>query len=156
VIVTTSAGSASRSDLAFGVSYYSEITLVTSSHDFGTLTPGETDQPILTPASGYISVDWIANNVTELQVEGSGDLQGPAAHTIPLGQVVANGASGVGSALSLTTSFADLASGTGLTPPTDETVPVSNPVYLWITVPAVQFPGLYTYTLYVQAVKNGS
>jgi hypothetical protein len=155
VKVSTSVGSNELSDLGFGLAYYSQVTAIDSTHDFGTLNPGDTNRSLATPAN-YITINWLANNASKFQIKGSGDLNRTATpyHTIGLSNVVAKGAAGTSGAAALSTDYTDLPSGGNKPPQSEEGSPGADPIYLWITVPAVCLPGTYAYTLYVQAIKE--
>src|SRR5271157_3229873 len=153
VLTDDSNGVSADSELAFGVSFYSEINVIDSTHSFGSLNPGDANVPVIDQP---LNISVLANNYYTVQAKSANaSLTGPLGHTIPVGSVAVDGADNVSEAASLTTNYTDVNRLEDLTPPTLEASPIVNEnPYLWISVPNPQYPGTYTYTLYLQISRS--
>ena len=149
IIAYDSAGNTgSVQTLWFGVNFYLELTVDDSSHGWSSLSPGDTDVLIDTPADGDIDVTVTANAPFTLQAKGSGNLADGSGNEIPLSNVKIHKDT-LASATSLSTTYADIGGLTNL--PAGESQTYS--FKLWISVPSGQPSGTYTYTLYVQGIQ---
>lgn len=139
--------SGNEQKLIFGVTFYLEITIDDASHQWSSLSPGDSDQLIDTPSDGDIDVTVTTNANFDLQAKGDGDLTKTGA-SIGLGNVTIHKDT-LGSSVSLTTSYADIGGLTGLSSGEDQ----AHSFKLWIDVPSGTEEGTYTYTLHVQGVQ---
>jgi hypothetical protein len=135
----------------YGVAFYSEISISDTTHGWTSLTPGDTNKQIDSPVDSDIDFTIVANANWKVRTKGSGDLTS-GSNTIALSNVKIHKDT-LGSAASLTTSYADLGGLTNQSPPTSESGTATY-CTLWITVPNGTPPGDYTYTLYLQIVQQ--
>jgi len=147
IVTDDSAASASDATLSFGVNYYGEITVNDGTHGWTGLTVGATDV-IMNNPDGDLDVTVTSNAAFDLQAKGSGDLT-KGGDTIPLANVVIHKDT-LGSAVSLTTSYADIGGLTSLSAGSD----LAHSFILWIDVPDPCPTGDYTYTLSIQIVES--
>jgi len=145
-----SGSSASDATLMYGVTFYSEISITDTTHGWTSLTPGDTNEQINSPDSD-IDFTIVANANWKIQTKGSGALTS-GSNTIALSNVKIHKDT-LGSAASLTISYADLGGLTNQSPPTSESGTATY-CTLWITVPNGTPPGDYTYTLSLQIVQQ--
>jgi hypothetical protein len=150
-VVDDSADAISNSELMFGVALYREIVVSDVTHGWANLSPGDTDHQIDIPGNRKIDFIVVSNDNWLIQAKGSGALTS-GANTIPLSNVKINKDT-LGSATSLTTSYANVVGLTNNSPPTNEIGTASN-CTLWITVPLGTPTGDYTYTLNLQILQQ--
>lgn len=146
-VTDDSAASDSDSTLSFGLNFYLELTVDDGSHSWSGLSPGDTDTQIDDPVDNDIDLTVTANAAFDLQAKSDGDLSSNG-DTIPDENVKIHKDT-VGSAVGLTTSYADIG---GLTAQ-EAGSSLSKYFSLWITVPNPQQDGTYTYTLLIQGVE---
>lgn len=141
--------SGSNQQLFFAVNFFVELTVDDSSHGWSSLSAGDTDIPIDSPADGDINITMTANAKFDLQAKGSGDLAKTGGGTpIGLGNVTIHKDT-LASSASLTTNYADIGGLTGLSSGEDQ----AHSFKLWIDVPLGTEHGTYTYTLDIQGVQ---
>jgi len=153
-VTTTDDSSASDQDTytsEFTINFYISISVDDASHGWTGLSPGAGDVQLNSGggSDGDIDLTVTSNAAFTLQAKGSGALDGPGSETIPLGNVKVH-TSTLGSAVSLTTTYADIGGLTGQT----RGVGLAKSFKLWITVPSPCQDGSYTYTLWVQGVES--
>lgn len=141
------AASDSNSSLTFGLNFYNELTVDDDTHAWAGLSPEDTDVQITSPVDGDIDVTVTSNANFNLQAKGSGALT-TNGYTIPLVNVKIHKDT-LGSAVGLTTAYANIGGLTNLGAGASQV----HGFKLWITVPAGQEPGDYTYTLWIQVVE---
>ncbi len=138
--VDDSAASDTEATLTFGVIFYSEVS-VDASHSWTGLSPGDADQPV--DGNGNINLTVTANAPFDVQAKGDGALT-DSPNTIPLVKVEVHEDT-LGSAVGLTTGYVTVLGLTGEAAGAD----ISKTFMMWISIPAAQLTGAYTYTLSV-------
>lgn len=131
----------------FSINFYLSLTVEDGSHSWSGLSPGDTDQQV--GGDGDIDLTIDANNNFDIQVKSDGDLSDGDGHTIPDGNIKVHKDT-LGSAVSLTDSYADVGGLTNL----ERGTSLSKYFTLWITVPDPCPAGTYSYTLSVKALEH--
>jgi len=138
----------SETQLFFGVNYYSEMTVDDATHGWTGLSPGDTDVLLTSPGDFDIDITVTSNDGFDVQAKGNGTLSS-GSNTIALSAITIHKDT-LGSAIALTTSYADVG---GLTSQTAGEA-LAKSFKLWITVPNPQPSGTYEYILSVQVIED--
>jgi len=144
------ANSDTEDQIQHGVASYFEISITDTTHSFGSLAPGTSDNEV---QSEPIDFTVIANTQWKAQVQSNAStLIDGSGHNFNIGNITVYGSDTVGSSVALTTTYADLGALTDQSPPSAEGSPSSVGVYAWIDIPAAQFSAVYQYKLQIQVV----
>jgi hypothetical protein len=139
---------ASNKTVIFGVNFYSSLSIDDTSHQWAGLSPGSTNATLTTPADTNINVTVTANGLWDLQAQASAANLVSDGNTIPVGAIMIHDDT-LASALNLTVAFVDIGGITG----NAAGASIEKDFMLWITIPAGQASGTYTYTLQCQVAQ---
>jgi len=142
--------SASDSTLQFGVAFYSEISITDTTHSWTGLVPGDIDKTV--DGDGDIDFAVIANSNWDAQAKSNASNLVSGSNTIGIENLSIHKDT-LGSAVALTTSWADMGGLTTQSPPTAEASPSNTYCTLWLDIPDGTLPGDYVYTLQLQIVE---
>jgi hypothetical protein len=148
----TGANNANDQSITFGVNAYYEITVVDATHGWTGLSAGDNNVLITSPAAGYITTLCTSNHYHyKLQAQSEAANLVSGGNTIPIGDVTIHHDT-LGSAIPLTTTYANIVGDTALTP--TDNINAAVTFKLWISVPGGTPAGSYTYTLDVQIASD--
>ena len=135
--------------------FYSEITAVDASFDFGTVDPGAQNQTATTPADGNISFSSIGNDIYDLSASAT-DWDDSAGHTIDLDTVDSLGMdkdSSHGDGIDLWVNNTVTVYFDNETQSSSDTTPDNRDAFPILTVPSGQFAATYT-TTFTMAISQ--
>lgn len=135
--------------IVFGVAFYSEISVTDSTHTWGNLNPGDTDQTI---TDSPLNFDVIANAAWDVQAQANQSALVSGSNQIGIGNITIHKDT-VGSSVSLTTSWTDIVGLTSQTASTEEASATSTYCTLWLDVPTGTPVGDYKYKLELQVIQ---
>jgi hypothetical protein len=149
---STGAQNANDETITFSVSAYYEIIVADATHAWTSLSAGDNNILINSPAAGYLTTYCTSNHYHyKLQAQSEAANLVSGGDTIGIGNVTIHKDT-LGSAVALTTSYANIGGDIGLTP--TDNINAMQTFKLWISVPAGQAAGSYIYTLDVQIVTD--
>ena len=131
----------------FSLNYYASIVVNDATHSWSSLSPGATDQALTSPADAGIDFTVDSNYGFNVQAKGNGNpTSGGLSFLLSKLKIHKDT---LGSASSLTTSYANVGGLTGLSLGSS----LSETLKLWASIPDPQPAGSYTYTLSLQVVS---
>jgi hypothetical protein len=145
---------ANQQTITFSVSAYYEIVVADATHGWTGLSPGDNNVTLTSPAAGYITIYCTSNHYqygVKVQSE-SASLTDATADTISIGHILDGQIGGLVSATNLTTSYANVP-GYSVVNPAGDGLNTALYISLWISVPAGQPSGSYTYVLDIEIVS---
>lgn len=148
----TGADNANDQSITFSVAAYYAIIVADATHGWTGLSAGDSNILITSPAAGYITCYCTSNHYHyKLQAQSESATLASGGNTIPIADVTIHHDT-LGSAIPLTTSYANIVGDTGLSP--TDNINAAVTFKLWITVPLGTPSGSYTYTLDVQIASD--
>jgi hypothetical protein len=131
----------------FSLNYYASIVVNDATHSWSSLSPGATDQALTSPADAGIDFTVDSNYGFNVQAKGNGNPTSGGLSFLLSNLKIHKDT--LGSASSLTTSYANIGGLTGLSLGSS----LSETLKLWASIPDPQPAGSYTYTLSLQVVS---